>query len=85
MGTHCPWAPSHGFTGFHVDHRNYNLIKILESADTYEFNVGNLKENCHISSKVLAGVTVAGVVVRRLQLVQCMSPCLFIFYLGDLM
>lgn len=68
-----------------MDHRNYNLIKILESADTYELSIGNLKESCHISSKVLAGVTVAGVFVRRLQLVPCMSPCLFIFSLGDLM
>lgn len=79
-GLHRP-----GSTGFHMDHRNYELIKIFESADTYELNVGNLKENCHISSEVLAGVMVAGVAMRRLQLVQCMSPYLFIFSLGDLM
>lgn len=67
-----------------MDHRNYKLIKIFESTDTYELNVGNLKENCPISSEALE-VTVAGVAVRRLQLVQCLSPCLFIFSLGDLM
>lgn len=67
-----------------MDHMNYELIKIFESADTYKLNVGSLKENCHICSKVLAGVTVAGVAVRKLWLVQCMSPCLFIFSLGDL-
>lgn len=58
-----------------MGHRNYELTKIFESADTCELKVGNLKENSHIPSKVLAGVTAAGVAVRRLQLVQCASPC----------
>lgn len=63
-----------------MDHRNGELIKILTIADTDELKIENLKENCHVSSKVLAGVTAAGVAVRRLQLVQCIIS-LFIFSL----
>ena len=53
-----------------MDHGNGGPIKVFEIVDTEELKTGNLKEeNRHISSKVLAGVTMAGVAVRRLQLV----------------
>lgn len=64
-----------------MDHGNGELIKIFGIADTDDLKIGNLKEeNCHISSKVLAGVTAAGVAVRRLQLVQCIIS-LFVYFL----
>lgn len=66
-----------------MDHRNDGLIKNYEFADTDELKIGTLKEeNCHISSKVLAGVTTAGVAVRRLQLVQCIISLVVYFLFG---